>query len=334
MRWKGAAFLMLFSLISLVQAQANVTGNCVTGRIDFDPLRTFALGADGKIPNLDVSKYDFTIDYGSTNVKAIDPFGADLALTKGGNFGDGVRISTTRYILYGKLTARMKAAAVGGLVNTFITMSDRKDEIDWEIVGGEATSAQSNIFYKGIKEFGVHGGKHNIPAGGKVDDFHTYTIDWRSDALIFSIDGQVVRTYRNDANAVSPMTPKGERWFPSTPSLVQVSVWDGCKEGNQGTCNWAGGPIKWSGNQYKASFDYIDIQCYDDKNQPVPKWPSAPTNPARANADPSQPTVAAGPLAAGGNPGVTSEYGGASTTKSDASTLSWGWLVALLLSFI
>jgi beta-glucanase (GH16 family) len=133
-----------------VNAQSSVTGNCYTQRIDMDPLRMYALPFSGVAPALDVSRYDVTVDYGSVNVKATNPYGTDITLAKASNskFGDGARISTTRYILYGRLTARIKTSTVPGLVTTFITMSDRKDEIDWEIVGGDSTTAQSNIFYK------------------------------------------------------------------------------------------------------------------------------------------------------------------------------------------
>lgn len=105
-------------------------------------------------------------------------------------------------------------------------MADNKDEIDWEITGGSSQTAlaQTNIFYRGIPEYDIHASKHPDPL---VAEYHTYTIDWRSDSIIFSIDGIVQRTYLNDKNAVSPMTPPGQHWFPNTPSKIQISVWDG-----------------------------------------------------------------------------------------------------------
>lgn len=129
-----------------------------------------------------------------------------------------------------------------------------------------------------------------------------YTIDWKSTGITFEIDGIVVRTYLNNAQAVSPMTPAGERWFPSTPSQVQISVWDGCAGGPGGTCNWADGPIQWgSATSFTAAFASIDVQCYDSSNLPVSKWPAGPSNPDRLDADPSQPTTASGPLPNGGS---------------------------------
>jgi hypothetical protein len=75
-------------MTALVAAQANVTGNCVTGRITFDQLRyfpdsffrTYALGATD--PGLDVSTYDMTTDYGNLNVKPIAGGGVNLNLAK------------------------------------------------------------------------------------------------------------------------------------------------------------------------------------------------------------------------------------------------------------
>jgi beta-glucanase (GH16 family) len=99
-------------------------------------------------------------------------------------------------------------------------MSTRGDEIDMEIVGKNPNQFESNVFYKGIKEFNVHGGAH--PVNNGVASFHEYTFDWKSDSLTWSLDGKVVRTL-NRETSLSPMTPKGERWFPSTPSQIQMA---------------------------------------------------------------------------------------------------------------
>ncbi|KAI8908420.1 concanavalin A-like lectin/glucanase domain-containing protein [Gorgonomyces haynaldii] len=326
---------MISLLLGLVAAQSNVTGNCVTGRLDFDPLRTFAAGATK--PQLDVSKYDFTIDYGSSNVVFNNKSGVDVVLRKNAqNTGDGARISTTRYVLYGRITARLRTPTNGaGIVTTFITMSDVKDEIDWEMVGASNKEGQSNVFYRGIPEFGVHGGIHTLPSG-TTEQYHTYTIDWRSDMISFYIDNQLMRTYKNDANAVSKMTPPGQRWFPTTPSLVQFSVWDGCKDGISGTCTWSGGPVNFkSVSQYTASFDYVDIQCYDDKNNIVEKWPVSAQNPTRQQADPAQPT-AAGDRVNSGSPNAVGALGPTpgSIPKSSANGFKVPFMFGLLGSLV
>jgi beta-glucanase (GH16 family) len=44
----------------------------------------------------------------------------------------------------------VKTGRWGGVVTAFITMSDVKDEIDWEFPGANTTQAQSNYFWQGV----------------------------------------------------------------------------------------------------------------------------------------------------------------------------------------
>jgi hypothetical protein len=85
-------------------------GNCLTQRIDFtDPARTFAM--DGlpmmrDIKELDTSRYDATIDYGTKLVKHLPLGGLQLTIQKSENPDrnpDAARVSTTRFIRYGKV---------------------------------------------------------------------------------------------------------------------------------------------------------------------------------------------------------------------------------------
>lgn len=57
----------------------------------------------------------------------------------------------------------------------------------------------------------------------------------------------------------------------------------------------AGGPIPWPQgvNSLPATYEYISIQCYNDRNEPVPKWPNVDSNPVSKSAPASQPTSAA-----------------------------------------
>lgn len=108
----------------------------------------------------------------------------------------------------------------------------------------------------------------------RYDQYHMYTIDWKHDRLTWLIDDVPVRTVYRE-NSSSPMTPPGERWFPSTPSQIQISIWGGGDSENWGTADWAGGPIDWNNNQYYfASYNNLSIQCYDDDDKPVPSWPN------------------------------------------------------------
>jgi hypothetical protein len=76
----------------------------------------------------------------------------------------GTRLSTTRYTLYGKFSISLKAAKPAGIVTTFITMSDRGDEIDMEILNYRpSTPVTTNIFYKRILDFGVRDSVDPLP---------------------------------------------------------------------------------------------------------------------------------------------------------------------------
>lgn len=62
----------------------------------------------------------------------------------------GTKVSSTRYVHYGTITTRLKTGRWGGVVTAFITMSNIKDEIDWEFPGAKTTQGQTNFFWEGI----------------------------------------------------------------------------------------------------------------------------------------------------------------------------------------
>ena len=216
---------------------------------------------------------NWIIDYGHQNFIPLKNGGAYLTLTNPRQLntpGHGIRISSKTEILHAKITVRARPISIPGAVTTFITMSDEKDEIDVEWIGKEPFNPQSNIFYKGIPEYGIHFKKLTSKPG-----IQTLTIDWKSTSIQFAVDGKIQRTYlKNSPEAISPKTPPGQRWFPNTPSKVQISVWDTTGSA-PGTQAWAGGPIPWNRMPSKlyAYYEYVDIQCYNNKDQPVSKWP-------------------------------------------------------------
>ncbi|EGF82696.1 hypothetical protein BATDEDRAFT_22780 [Batrachochytrium dendrobatidis JAM81] len=281
-------FIITATLFTLGYAAVNSsnTGNCYTGRITLDSTRMIPLYGSSSIAtrlSVDVSKYDMALDTGS--IEYFNPRGITMNLKRGPD-GKGIitSLSTTRYILYGRFTARIKSSPIPGIITTFITMSSRGDEIDWEIIGARPGFAESNVFYKGIKEMGIHGKKHPIESAHGIADYHDYTIDWKPDVLTYAVDGTIVRIHRRDgAESQSPMTPPGEEWYPSTPSLVQISIWDGGSVGG-GVSNWAGGEIPWtSANLFNSSLEYLDIYCYNNNGNLASKWPMDNTvNPVRS----------------------------------------------------
>lgn len=190
--------------------------------------------------------------------------GGELALLLTQENG-GTRVSSTRYIHYGTVTARMKSGRWGGVVTAFITMSDIKDEIDWEFPGNSTTTAQTNYFWQGYVPTTTNGETEQ----GLEDTFgsyHDYTIDWQPKSLTFAIDGNVVRTIQRSSTVDS----KGVSHYPDTPSRIQLSLWPAGIPGvADGTVQWAGGMINWDDPDYNSAGHFytliqsITVKCAD-----------------------------------------------------------------------
>jgi len=62
----------------------------------------------------------------------------------------GTLLASTSYMWYGKAAATLKTSRTAGVVTAFILLSDVKDEIDFEFVGTDLGTAQSNYYFQGI----------------------------------------------------------------------------------------------------------------------------------------------------------------------------------------
>lgn len=62
----------------------------------------------------------------------------------------GTLLASTTYMWYGNVKAKFKTSRGQGVVTAFILLSDVKDEIDYEFVGVDLESAQSNYYFQGI----------------------------------------------------------------------------------------------------------------------------------------------------------------------------------------
>jgi beta-glucanase (GH16 family) len=62
----------------------------------------------------------------------------------------GTLLASSTYMWYGNVKATFKTSRGAGVVTAFILLSDVKDEIDYEFVGVELTTAQTNYYYQGI----------------------------------------------------------------------------------------------------------------------------------------------------------------------------------------
>jgi hypothetical protein len=64
----------------------------------------------------------------------------------------GTLLASTTYTWFGNIQATFKTSRGAGVVTAFILLSDVKDEIDYEFVGADLESAQSNYYFQGIPD--------------------------------------------------------------------------------------------------------------------------------------------------------------------------------------
>lgn len=182
----------------------------------------------------------------------------------------GTLLSSTRYLWYGKVSARLRSSHLAGVVTAFIVFSNVQDEIDFEWVGADLETVQSNYYFQGHLNY-TH--SKNFTTTDTFEDFHTYEIDWHEEYINWSLDGVVGRTlYKNETyNETSK-----EYAFPQTPARIQISLWPG---GNatqpEGTRSWAGGEIDWDSadiqdpGYYYMTLNEINVTCYETPSNTV-----------------------------------------------------------------
>ncbi|KAI5474918.1 Glycoside Hydrolase Family 16 protein, CBM8 containing [Pseudohyphozyma bogoriensis] len=239
---------------------------------DTSRIETNATGWNGN-----ATQFDWTLDALDNNKSSIvQNDELVLMLTEAGG---GTRLSSTRTMLYGNITASIKSTGALGVVTAFITMSGVKDEIDWEWTGSDIDSepnqGQSDYFWNGKLTCDVanhtHGGYHNVT--DRNGTYHVYGVYWGPDELQWTIDGVVVRTLtKASTNSSSDV---GQFSYPQTPSRIQMSVWPaGINGTNTGTIEWAGGMIDWTESDYvsqgyfAAYVQWVNVECYDDSDLP------------------------------------------------------------------
>ena len=190
---------------------------------------------------------DYSVDFTKISSLPDQWILADAATVKFGANGaeftfakrdDAPYIWTSPYIFFGKVDVVMKAAPGTGIISSAVLLSDDLDEVDWEFSGNNFAQGsghvQTNYFGKGIYGNWDRG---TLPAvADPTADFHTYTLDWSPTRLIWSVDGNTIRTLQ--ASDCDQSTHQ----FPQTPSRLHLGVWDGGDSDNAGaTIFWAGG---------------------------------------------------------------------------------------------
>ncbi|OAQ71627.1 glycoside hydrolase family 16 protein [Purpureocillium lilacinum] len=178
--------------------------------------------------------------------------GLALAVRKA---GDAPTLVSHRYLLFGKVSVTAKAARGAGLVTTLSLKSDSGDEIDWELLGAYDNQAATNYFYDGKALFDTYNDTYALDTSS-FDDFHTYTVEWTDEVLVFAIDGTPRRTWRAGEGMAR------EVW-PQTPMQVKLGVWAVDADSDGGEVSWAGGVPDWTGEgPFTAVFQSVTVEDY------------------------------------------------------------------------
>lgn len=119
--------------------------------------------------------------------------GGQLVLaTPAGGFNGGEIYSTTRY-QYGIYSARMKCNTPGGTVCAFFLYQavpgNKNDEIDIEVLPG-TNEIMLTTWVQGRSTNHVR-----FTATQSLSDYHTYTIEYRANAVTFSMDGTALKRF-------------------------------------------------------------------------------------------------------------------------------------------
>lgn len=179
--------------------------------------------------------------------------GADFTITA---VNGSTLLQSNFYIFFGVMEAHIKMAKGAGIISSVILQSDDLDEIDWEWVGYNTSSVQSDFFGKGNTTTSDRGAFHTVL--NAHTEFHNYTSYWDQDRLEWWIDGTLVRT----VNYSEPLTVYGKN-YPQTPCRVKISNWPvGIPGQSIGNLEWGGGYVNWTELPFTMTVQKLRVQDF------------------------------------------------------------------------
>lgn len=204
------------------------------------------LASDVALSLVPIPMRPLAIDYCFSNVVVV---ANDISITFDQQ-GCGGRFRSITTYPSGTFTSRVKCAVgdTSGLLSSFylssLEGSKVQDEIDFEWLGKDKSSVQTNYYVNGV-------GNHEVQVLLGFDcsqAYHTYTIIYSNDQIQWLVDGKIVRIVTR-AKEVMLNNP-----YPVKPVYAYASVW------NASTINggsWAG---TWSGTNLPYTVFFSDMR--------------------------------------------------------------------------
>ncbi|KAM3501450.1 hypothetical protein MY11210_009363 [Beauveria gryllotalpidicola] len=241
-KFSTAAILALAST-SMVAAQTSTECNPLQEDCPADP----AFGKDGLDCDFTKGECDGFTSLGTKIT--YDSKGATFPMSKD---GDAPTLRSDKYLFFGYVEVKVRAAEGKGIVTSMVLQSDDLDEIDFETVGSDNNQIQSNYFSKGNDSTYDRGGFHAVDS--PLTKTHTYAFNWTAQQIDWIIDGVVVRTLK--ASDVGSE-------YPGTPMQLKIGAWVAGYEGNSpGTIEWSGGIADFSNGTITAVYQSVKVIDY------------------------------------------------------------------------
>jgi beta-glucanase (GH16 family) len=228
-------------LAGFATAQTSTDCNPTHTTCDADPALGMAI-------NVDFTQGEVNSFTASGGTPKYGPDGVTFTITKP---GDAPQLNSVFYIMFGRVDITLKCAPGTGIVTSVVLQSDDLDEIDLEFLGVDNSQVQTMYFGKGQR---APDPLVYASAPSNQDRFVTYSLDWTSDRIVWSVGGSDVRVLEASTYPA---------YYPQTPMQLKFGIWAGGDPSNpEGTVAWAGGSTDYSQGPFSATVQKVAVTDY------------------------------------------------------------------------